>query len=158
MPEGFEAALNLQGMADLISYLKLSGAAQFGSARESGRGAPRQKFLREAENPVQKINFATEVLEYPSPFGMAPLYFCRQSDGKGRVEWRTAHRSSKTGLRGRERFDFPVAVGLKSQPKGGFTLSVNGKRAFDFDVSLEDTVFGEPAGILATYRVLERND
>jgi putative heme-binding domain-containing protein len=158
MPEGFEAALNHQGMADLIAYLKLSAPAPFGSARESGRGATREKFLRETANPVRRITFASDVLEYASPFGMAPLHLCRQSDGKGRVEWESACHSSSPGPRARERFDVPVAVGLKSQPQGRFTLSINGKPAFDFDVSIDDAIFGDIGGVFATYRVLERND
>lgn len=158
MPEGFEVSLNHQGMADLIAYLRLGPAAPFGSAIESGRGTSREEFLRHSENPVGVIQFASEVLDYASPFGVAPLNVCRQSDGKGRVEWKSAHHSSHSEARGRERFDFPVAFGLKSQPQGGFTLSINGKRAFDLDVCLDDKVFGDFGGILATYCVLERNE
>jgi putative heme-binding domain-containing protein len=155
MPEGFEAALDQQGMADLISYLKLGAPAMFGSARESGVGEPRNAFLRAAQNSVKRIIFASEVLNYPSPFGMAPLHHCRQTDGQSRVEWEC----NAPKLNGDyAMFQFPVAIGFKSQPAGNFTLQINGKKAFDFDVVLHDTTWASADGIRATYRVYERNN
>jgi putative heme-binding domain-containing protein len=154
MPEGFESALDQQALADLISYLKLGAPASFGSARESGRGEPRNKFLRESENPVRRIIFASEVLDYASPFGTAPLHHCRQDDGNGRVEWECGPPKVTGDL---VKFQFPVAIGFKSQPAGKFTFHVNGKNAFDFNVSLQDAAWTSADGLRATYRVYERN-
>ncbi len=149
MPEGFEAALDPQGMADLVAYLKLPNPAPFGAARDSANSAPREMFLRGAVNPMTKLVAASESLDYPSPFGLAPLAHCRQTDGKSRVEWEA---------QGQDRFEFPVALGFKSQPSGRFTFWVNSKKAFDFDVTLDDASFGDPHGLIhATYRVLENN-
>lgn len=132
MPEGFESALDHQGMADLISYLKSPAPASFGAGKHKFSGH-------------YKMISATEILDYPSAFGRLPLHHCRQSDGNGRVEWEIPP--------GLTRVQFPIAVGFISQPKGQFTLHIRGKRACDFDVTLNDAAFAENV----TYRVLEKN-
>jgi hypothetical protein len=98
--------------------------------------------------------FASERLDYPSPFGMAPLNHCRQTDGSSRVEWECATPKADGNVL---RFEFPVAIGFKSQPAGEFTLQVNGKKSFDFDVTLQDAMWMSVGGARATYRVYERN-
>lgn len=150
MPEGFEAALDFHGMADLIRYLKSKAPLAFGSGGES-----REHFQQEASNPATRILFASEVIDYPSPFGRAPLYFCRQSDGKQRVEWECAPpKLDKTSAQ----FIFPIAIGFISQPKGEFALFLNGKKECAFNVSLNDMAFSNAAGtVRGSYRVMDRN-
>ncbi len=151
MPEGFEGALDRQGMANLIAYLKSASPASFGAARES-----REKFLREAANPAIRVTFGSEDISYPSAFGRAPLYFCRQSDGKQRVEWECA--PPKAGTNDLVQFAFPVGLGFLSQPAGEFALSLNGKNECVFNVSLNDLAFANAdRTVRGTYRVLERN-
>lgn len=142
MPEGLEAALEPQAMADLIAYLKTPEAVQFASGI-----ATEPKTLG---TKIEKIS-ATEMLDYPSWAGRAPFHHCRQSDGMGRVEWESVSES--------DWHEFPAAMGLISQPKGTFTLRVNGGKAFDFDVALHDKAFGETgAAVRGAFRVIDRNE
>jgi putative membrane-bound dehydrogenase-like protein len=154
MPEGFETVLDAQSLADLIAYLKLGAPPAFGSARQTGAGDARRDFLHETQNSGPRILFASELLDYPSPFGMAPLHHCRQIDSQSRVEWECpAPKLDADNIT----FQFPVAMGLQSQPAGTFLFEVNGKKAFDFNVTLHDTAWASADGIRATYRVYERN-
>jgi len=152
MPEGFETGLDAQKLADLIAYLRLGSPATFGAARNAGENA-RTQFLKRSHTSISTVS-ASENLPYPSPFGMAPLHHCRQTDGKSRVEWDATSAESADGY---TRFLFPIAMGLISQPAGGFVASINGKYAFDFDVVLHDDVLANDGKIRATYFVNEAN-
>ena len=152
MPEGFEAGLDAQKLADLIAYLRLGSPATFGASRNAKESA-RAQFLQWAHTAISNLS-ATETLNYPSPFGMSPLYHCRQTDGKSRVEWDAAANESTDGY---TRFVFPIATGFLSQPAGGFTVYINQKHAFDFDVTLHDDVLANDGKIRATYFVKEAN-
>lgn len=141
MPEGLEAALSPENMADLIAYLKTPDPVQFAAGI-----ATEPKTLTAT---IQKLS-ASETLDYPSWAGRSPFHHCRQSDGNGRVEWESA---SSTDWH-----ELPAAMGFISQPKGTFTLQVNGAKAFNFNVTLQDVAFGDAtAPIRAAYRVIDRN-
>jgi putative heme-binding domain-containing protein len=108
-----------------------------------------------------------ERLPYPSWMGRLPMPYCRQSEGQNRLEWRTAP-VSIPGAAGRPEtnitatgvvaFRLAAAMGFVSQPPGKFTLSLNGKIALEFDVSLTDRTWASTDGrVRMDYTVMENN-
>ena len=158
MPEGFEGVILPQGMADLIAYLKSGAPGSFGGAPPPEAEAARRVFLQQPGFTGWAGLRATEVIDYRCWMGTWPLHHCRQSDGKGRVEWQTAVPGAALAAGEWVEFTLPVAMGHRSQPKGSFTLRLNGRDAFQFDVALGDAFWeGVSPAIRAYYRVKERN-
>jgi len=136
----------------LIAYLRLGSPAAFGAARNAGDNT-RAEFLERMHTSINNIS-ASENLPYPSPFGMALLHHCRQTDGKGRVEWDATATESADGY---TRFVVPIATGFSSQPSDGFVVYINHKYAFGFDVMLHDAVLANQEKMRVTYFVKEAN-
>lgn len=136
MPEGLEQSLSPQDMADLIAWLKSGAPASFGSAAMADTAKARNEFLQAGANGCAEIVSAADTLPYPSWLGRLPMPYCRQSAGQERLVWRTPVLPSR--LDATHTFRLPVGMGFISQPKGKFTLKVNGSRLLDFDVSLAD--------------------
>ena len=155
MPEGLEQSISPAEMNDLMAFLHRTAPRAFGSATSEQIRAARQEFREQQPNGFAQLVNATEQLDYPSWLGRLPLLHCRQSDGKGRVTWQPAAPKQN----GEEYiFTLPVAMGFLSQPAGAFTLKINGVRAFDFNVTLEDSTWQSADGkVRASYRVMEAN-
>jgi putative heme-binding domain-containing protein len=159
MPEGFEQNIPPEQMADLIAFLKNAGPAPFGSATAEQASNARKKFFEGGANGVTKVLSAAEQLPYPSWLGSQPLAHCRQTDGRSKLSWQSA--VVPTDLKPGDVFKFrlPVALGFTSQPAGKFSLALNGKAAFDFDVTLADKTWESADGkVRASYIVMEANE
>jgi putative heme-binding domain-containing protein len=149
MPEGLEAGLTAGQMADLLAWLR-SSPAPFGQAGAEQVQNARQRFAADPGSRVEQGVASAESLPYPGALGVLPLHVCRATDGQGRVTWRAR------GDGGRYRW--PVAMGLKSQPEGTFSLWINGREALQFGVELDDAQWARPDGaVSAHYRVAENN-
>lgn len=149
MPEGLEAGLTAGQMADLLAWLR-SSPAPFGQAAAEQVQNARQRFEADPGSRVEQVVTSAESLPYPGALGVLPLRVCRATDGQGRVTWRAR------GDGGRYRW--PVAMGLKSQPEGTFSLWINGREALQFEVELDDAEWARPDGAVSVhYRVVENN-
>jgi hypothetical protein len=156
MPEGLEEALSLQGMADLISYLKLGPPALFGPASSEQAATARREFRELTRGANCHIISAAERLDYSSWLGRFPLAHCRQSDGSARVEWEATF--INTNSEGSARMYLPVGTGFRSQPQGKFRFVLNNETQTDFDVSLLDQMWQSADGKLKlTYTVMQSN-
>ena len=156
MPEGLEQALSPQDMADLIAWLKSGAQASFGNAAVADATKARAEFLKAGANGCAEVVTAVETLPYPSWLGRLPMPYCRQSAGQDRLVWRTAVLPSK--LEATHTFRLPVGMGFASQPKGKFTLKVNGSLLLEFDVSLNDRTWASADGrTKLRYSVREAN-
>jgi len=154
MPEGLEQALSPQDMADLIAWLKSGGPASFGSATDTATA--RADFLKMGANGCAEVVAAVETLPYPSWLGRLPMPYCRQTAGQDRLVWRSAVLPAK--LDATHIFRLPVGMGFASQPRGKFTLKVNGSMLLEFDVSLADQSWqGADGRARMRYSVKEAN-
>jgi len=167
MPEALEQAITPQDMADLIAWIKKSTPLPFGGASVEQAAKARAEFLKSGVNGLADIVTCAERLPYPSWMGRLPMPYCRQSEGQNRLEWRTAP-VSIPGAAGRREtnisgaivvtFRLAVAMGFVSQPPGKFTLSLNGRTAIEFDVSLADRTWASTDGrVRMDYTVMENN-
>ena len=157
MPEGFESALNPQAMVDLVAYLKSGQPSAFGASSPSSSEAARREFLASLTPSFQIVTFSSDVLDYPCWLGKLPMRFCRQSDGKGSVQWATAPVSPSALTNDWLSFQFPVGMGFLSSPAGTFTFLVNDQKAFDFSVSLGDASWeSRSLPVRCRYQVMER--
>ncbi len=156
MPEGLEQALSPQDMADLIAWLKSGGPASFGSAALADTTKARAEFLKAGANGCAEVVTAVETLPYPSWLGRLPMPYCRQTAGQDRLVWRSAVLPAK--LDATHSFRLPVGMGFASQPRGKFTLKVNGSMLLEFDVSLADQSWqGADGRARMRYSVKEAN-
>lgn len=163
MPEGFEQAMTPLEMADLIAWVKKSAPVPFGSASAEQATKARAEFLRGGGKGLARVLACAEQLPYPSWLGRLPMPYCRQNEGQNHLAWESfaPHDVGPEGVRSSDRaesevardgasgetpstrsgfvtFRLPAAMGFASQPPGKFTLSVNGRSALDFDVTLTD--------------------
>lgn len=156
MPEGLEQALSLQDMADLIAWLQSGAPAVFGNAAVADTSKAREEFLKMGADGCAEVVTAAETLPYPSWLGRLPMPYCRQSAGQEQLVWRSAVLPSK--LATTHTFRMPVGMGFASQPKGKFSLKVNGAALLDFDVSLTDRTWqGADGRARMRYLVKEAN-
>lgn len=147
MPEGLESGLEPQALADLIAWLK-SGPGVFGQATDAQRTQARQRFAKLGGTPATDWLDPEPSLPYPSGLGVLSLHVCRLTDGRSRLGWSSR---STDGV-----FRWPIAMGFWSQPKGVFSLWIQGRDALSFDVSLEDAVWTRPdGGVEMRYQVEE---
>jgi putative heme-binding domain-containing protein len=157
MPEGLEEGNTSQNFADLIAYLK-ARPARFGSATTEQAEAAGKKFVASGANGFAQLVFAFENLEYPSWMGKLPMPYCRQTDGKSKVVWKSA--PAPNDLKADAFYDFRLAAGfgLISAKSGKFVLNVNGKPALNFNVTLNDASWQSKDGsVVMRYHVLENN-
>jgi putative heme-binding domain-containing protein len=155
MPEGLEQALTPQDMADLVAWIKGSAPAQFGSASKEQAANAQVEFSRDNGITSPGVMTCVERLPYPSWMGRQPLAYCRQSAGQERLVWKTPP-SQVAGARAL--FRLPAAMGFISQPRGKFTLKVNGGSSLEFDATLTDHTWETPDGRLRmNYAVREAN-
>jgi putative heme-binding domain-containing protein len=157
MPEGLEQNMSPQDLADLIAYLKTSPRA-FGSATAEQATEARKRFLAAGMNGFAKLISAFDQLPYPSWMGELPMPHCRQSEGKSKLAWQTA--PVPPGLKPDSTYEFrlPAAMGFISQPKGKFELWLNGNRALDFNVALNDQTWQSADGtVQMSYTVMEND-
>lgn len=155
MPEGLEQNITPVQMNDLLAFLKKSALPVFGSATGEQIRVAREVFRSRQPNGFGRLVFASEQLDYPGWLGRLPLLHCRQTDGKSRLAWQTMAAKSSGDTCS---FVVPAAMGFLSQPAGKFTLNVNGKRALDFDVTLNDRQWkNEDGTVRMAYEVMEAN-
>lgn len=156
MPEGLEQALSPQDLADLIAWLKSGAPAPFGNATAEQAAAARAEFLRAGPSDCAEVIASVETLPYPSWLGRLPMPYCRQSAEQNRLAWRSPVLPAKLGAT--QTFRLPVGMGFVSQPKGKFTLKVNGAALLDFDASLTDRTWESTDGrAKLRYSVREAN-
>ncbi len=154
MPEGLEAKLTPQDLADLIAFVA-SAPREFGSANPDEIAAAKLAYSARGADGFDAFVETRESLDYPSWLGRQRLHYCRQSDGAWKLAWNTrpiamAEPTAKVALR------CAVAMGFASQPSAGFTLSVDGAESLDFDVALDDASWRSADGKLAaSYHVFE---
>lgn len=157
MPEGLEEGNSPQDFADLIAYLKVR-PAQFGSATVEQAAASVKKFLPGGVTGFARLISSIEKINYPSWLGEQPLAFCRQSNGKGKVDWLTKPAPGKIAVNEFYSFHLPTGLGYLSDPSGKFTLHLQEKSVLDFDVTLSDANWHSKDGrILMRYEVMENN-
>jgi putative heme-binding domain-containing protein len=158
MPEGLEQSVTPQDLANLIAYLK-SSPRTFGSATSEQAAAAKKKFLDGGMNGFAKIISAFDQLSYPSWMGELPMPYCRQTDGKSKLAWQTALVPADLKPETIHQFRLPAAMGFVSQPSGKFELRLNGRRALDFNVALNDQTWQSADGkVQMSYTVLENNN
>ncbi|MFN7139523.1 MAG: c-type cytochrome, partial [Limisphaerales bacterium] len=146
MPEGLEEGRNSQDFADLIAFIQDASQKSAPAAAVSApRSEPikrvqvdRAKLFDGATNGIAKLISASEQLDYPSWIGVLPMAHCRQTDGKSKVVWQSAVMPDAVRLDQTYKFRVPIAMGLVSQPSGGFQFKANGKSLLQFDVALRD--------------------
>lgn len=157
MPEGFEQAITVQELADLIAYLRTAPAI-FGSASAEKAAAARRHYFAAGTDDIQGVLAASERILYGSWLGELPLCHCRQTDGKSHVVWQSKPVTGEFKAEGKHEFRIPAAMGWLSAPAGKFALSVNGKHALDFDVALNDkTWVSADSHVTMRYTVMENN-
>ena len=156
MPEGLDATLTPQEMADLIAFVRQSAAAPFGQSTAEQMEQARLDFIR-AGSSLGKVIKSAESLTYPGWIGKRPLAYCRQKQGLASLSWESKA-DWKAGGEGIVRFRFAAAMGFASQPEGKFSLRVNGSGPLDFNVSLTDASWRSTDGrISMQYTVSEVN-
>ena len=157
MPEGLEEGQSAQNFADLIAYLK-ARPAPFGSATPEQAESARNRFISGEANGYAELISAFDTIEYPSWIGRHPMALCRQIDGKAKVSWKSAPAPPMIEKDSIYKFRLPAAVGYLSDPAGKFTLSLDGKAALDFHVTLSDLVWTSKDGhVSMQYEVMENN-
>lgn len=157
MPEGLEEGKQPQDFADLIAYLK-SQPSPFGSASADKAEGARKKLLADPAYTKPSIKSAAESLPYPSWLGTLPLHHCRMTDGHSSLTW-TCAAPKDFKPHAMNLFRVPVGMGFLSEFSGKFFLKVNGHSAVDFDVSLHDATWKNPASeVILQYQVMENND
>jgi hypothetical protein len=157
MPEGLEPANKPRDFADLISYLK-SRRPAFGSATAEAAAEARKRFSESATLGVAQFVSSADKLDYGSWLGRLPMAYCRVTDGKSKVAWQGTPVSGAINKEQFYSFRVPVAMGLYSQPAGKFHLNVNGKKAVDFDVVLDDKLWQSKDGkVTMRYQVMENS-
>ncbi len=159
MPEGFEARIDPQGMADLIAYLRSDAPAAFGSASGAAALAARKELRGIGINGLTRVIEAAERIDYPSWLGTLPMPHCRQTNGNSRVVWETQPVADSLDPDGWSIFRLPIGMGNAARHKaGGFALKLNGEHALDFEVSLDDAMWESADGtVRMLYEVRERN-
>jgi putative heme-binding domain-containing protein len=158
MPEGLEQNISRREMADLIAYLRSGAPRPFGSASAEQAQAAREAFLSGKANGVARVTASSETLHYPGWLGQLPMPHCRQTDGTSRVAWETEPVSQDLDPETMYGFRLPIGMGHHAQPRGHFSLRLNGTPVLNFDVVLNDHAWARPDGsIRLEYEVKENN-
>lgn len=159
MPDGLEARVSPQQMADLIAFLRSANPKPFGSAAAESAEAARAGWTAQGFNGLAKVTAAAEELKYPCWLGTLPMSLCRQTKAKSSLEWQTEAMPEVLAADGLQAFRLPVGMGDFLIPGKGFELKVNGRTQLHFDVTLEDQVWESSDGqVRMSYEVRERND
>jgi putative membrane-bound dehydrogenase-like protein len=142
MPEGLEEGLVAQDLADLIEHLR-RGPPPLRDVAPDAAAAARAELKQQGMNGYAKLVSEFDVFSQPSWLGPCTMHYCRQSDGTGRVKWLTQPARAEDVETPKERprvlhFRFAAALGFLSQPKGEFTLALDGKPLLRFDVATDD--------------------
>jgi putative membrane-bound dehydrogenase-like protein len=154
MPEGLEQAMTPPEVADLIAWIKKSAPGPFGGASPEQITRARGEFRQQGGTPPAKVLAAGGQLPYPGWLGRLPLAFCRQDEGMSRLAWEMMPMREGEIIV----FRLPGAMGFNSQPSGKFTLRLNDRRLFDFNVALADTSWQSDDGrARMNYTVMEAN-
>lgn len=157
MPEGLEAGLTPQDLADLIAYVQ-HAPAPFGSATPARAARAREQFFAAGANGVARILPGAAQLPYASWLGPLPLHLCRQTDGQSKLVWETEPTPVDLAGEGFHTFRLAAAMGFASQPAGSFTLRLNGRSVLEFGVTLADETWSSPDGnVRMRYTVMENN-
>lgn len=144
MPEGLEQGMVAQDFADLVAWLRTVPPG-FGTVTPEVAQRAREAFLRGGVSRVTSVSSGFAALPYPSWLGRLPLHYCRQTDGRSRLEWK-AQPLSGSVPGGSMRFRFAVAMGFHSQPAGDFELQIDGKPVTRFGVTLSDGAWADVSG------------
>ncbi|HWB02013.1 MAG TPA: neutral/alkaline non-lysosomal ceramidase N-terminal domain-containing protein [Verrucomicrobiales bacterium] len=156
MPEGLEATIKPQQMADLIAWLKGGAPRPFGSSTAESAAAARAAFGPAQANGLTKVFAASLLFNYTSWLGTLPFAHCHLSDGKSRVTWQTAAVPADLAPDGKQTFKFPGGLGNVPQPAGEFTLKLNGKKVLKFGVEVSDHTWSDAEGtVKMNYEVKE---
>ncbi len=158
MPEGLEQGMDLQAMADLLEYLRAE-PEPFGTPPPEKASAALERYFASGSPGVAAVLGGAELLPYPSWLGRFPMHFCRQTDGRSVISWRTPKVRADDLVNGAFRFRLASAMGFRSQPAGTFELRVNGKPGVEFDVALSDKAWESRDGsVRVRYTIMQRND
>jgi putative membrane-bound dehydrogenase-like protein len=164
MPENLEEGYAPQDFANLIAWLR-GAPAPLGSSSDEQCAKARAELRAARLNGVGRVLESMDVFTQPSWLGPATMHYCRQTDGCASVKWRTLPVAAAAAGPGagdsaageRVAFSFPAAVGFLSQPKGKFTLKLDGKGLLEFDVVVDDAHFEGPAGAALDYVCRQAN-
>lgn len=174
MPENLEEGYAPQDFADLIAWLR-GAPAPLGSASDEQCAKARAELRAMKPNGVARVLESMDVFTQPSWLGPVTMHYCRQTDGTASVKWRTQPVAAAATGAGRSEgaatgtgpndgasrdfvsFTFPAAVGFLSQPKGKFTLKLDGKALLDFDVVVDDARFEGADGAALDYACRQAN-
>jgi hypothetical protein len=108
-------------------------------------------------NGLAEVVRAADTFLQPSWLGPTLMHYCRQSDGRGEVTWRTLPAPAAPASTPAVEFAFPAAIGFLSQPDGEFTLLVAGVELLRFDVAIDDAVWRSGAGAELEFECREAN-
>ncbi len=157
MPEGLVLGLSHQEVADLIAFLQ-TAPKRLDALTEAECADARAKFLQGSANGCLEILDGQVLPAQNSFLGPTPMRFCRQTDGRSRVAWKTAIVPDTLREGAKMRFRLAAAMGWNSQPGKGFTLLVNGREAMKFDVKIDDaTVSRNDGDVVMTWYVQAKN-
>jgi putative heme-binding domain-containing protein len=158
MPEGLEQNLSPQDLADLIAHLKTS-PRPFGSATPEQADTATRAFVRSGLSDINQVATPFDRLPYSSWLGTLPLAYTRQTDGQAKLVWRSSPIAVTVKPNEMLKFRLPAAMGFSSETSGKFTMTINGKSALDFNVTLTDQSWQTHDGSLRlTYTVMENNN
>jgi ligand-binding sensor domain-containing protein/signal transduction histidine kinase len=120
--------------------------------------ANRRRFFAQGGSRVSKVTaFGDRLDHYASWLGTWPLVYCRQTSGQTNLAWQVALPGKKSD-KGTWDFKIPVGMGYFSQPAGDFYLTINGQKAFTFQVALTNQEWQSADGsVKAAYEVRQRN-
>ncbi len=150
MPEGLEEGLTAGDLADLIAWVRRAPGA-FGTVTPEEAAGRRKAFVASGGTRIAEPKATPAALSYPSWLGTHPFYFCRQTDGKSRVEWTVR---PTRGADGAWRARMVAGMGFQSQPAGEFLLRVGGADVARFGVTLADASWnGIDPRWRASYRI-----
>jgi putative heme-binding domain-containing protein len=162
MPENLEEGCSPKDFADLIAWLR-GAPAILGSSSDEQCVQARRELHAARLNGVARVLESMDVFTQASWLGPVTMHYCRQTDGTTSVKWRTlpvaapAAGAADLAARDTVAFSFPAAVGFLSQPKGKFTLELDGKALLDFDVVVDDAHFDGPDGAALDFACRQAN-
>lgn len=158
MPDGLEASVSPQQMADLIKFLRSTEPKRFGSATDESAKAAREELQANNLNGLAKVEAAAEQLNYRSWLGTLPMALCRQTSAKSTLTWQTDPVPANLPADQMFAFLLPAGMGNHIKPGEGFDLKVNGQTKLRFDVAIDDRVWESKDGqVRMSYEVRERN-
>ncbi|MFO0981587.1 MAG: neutral/alkaline non-lysosomal ceramidase N-terminal domain-containing protein [Planctomycetota bacterium] len=157
MPDGLEQGTTAAELADVIAFVQSSPRPLGSSSAEDERLA-RDRFVAQGTNGFARALAYQDLFQQPSWLGRVPMYYCRQSDGHGKVTWETVRVPAVIDPSTTQRFRLAAATGFRSQPEGKFALRVNGQQCLEFNVVVDDAAWQSPDGrVRMIYQVLQNN-